>query len=274
MCEIVNLTPKLLKQLKKQEVAYLTSRVVNEHYAEEPWKMMAYGVMLRHTNMVQYERTPGVANYGVEIEYDLRPTDYLTKEELKKCIAAGVRHDLIHAGWGNNFSVEEDGSIPNGFEIVLGPRPLDVVRRTLLMVLNGSSLPTFTNYDSDKVGVHVTVDKYPHEWQKVLFMDVWNHPWLHTIYHRLIGRKPNEFCRLMTKDKKGKYIKDEYGIVKERDNGSLEVRAFRNSGHPGVTMTQVSFVAEIDRIIRQGVNDIDEVFDTLAKDSRFKGIRV
>ena len=268
----VNLTPKLLRKLKQQEVDYLKSKEVRELYKDEPWKMMAYGVMLRHTNIVDYVRTPGVANYGVEIEYDLRPVDFLSVSEVKKSLAAGVRLGLIRAGWGTNFSLEEDSSVPMGFEVVLGPAPKDKVLRTILHVLGGWRLEDFTDFMSDDMGVHVTVDKYPHEHQKQLFMEVWNNKWTHILFHRLIGRAPNDYCRIMEKDEKGKYIADDYGIVRERKNGALEVRAFRHSGHHAVTMAQVRFVIKIDEWIRNGGTDLNQLHDEMGDWNEFRGI--
>lgn len=270
--EVINLTPAEMRKLKQLEVDYLKNRIVKDLYADEPWKMMAYGVMLRHTNMVSYVRKEGVNNYGVEIEYSLRPTDYLTKQELSKCLAAGLRLELIKAGWGKNFSIEQDGSVPDGFELVLGPNDNDNVLKTILYILKHNILKNYVDYGADNVGVHVTVDKYPHTWQKILFMDVWNHPMLHKKWGRLIGRKPNEFCRLMNKRRDGTYEKDEYGIVKERENGALEVRAFRNCGIASVIFCQVRFVIAIDKLIRNGVCKIDEVFDEMSKWETYHGI--
>lgn len=270
--EVINLTPVEMRKLKQLEVDYLKNRIVKDLYADEPWKMMAYGVMLRHTNMVSYVRKEGVNNYGVEIEYSLRPTDYLTKQELSKCLAAGLRLELIKAGWGKNFSIEQDGSVPDGFELVLGPNDYETVFRTLLQVMRPNILQDYIDYGADNVGVHVTVDKFPHVWQKQLFMTVWNHPWFHTQWGHLIGRKPNEYCRLMAMRRDGTFEKDEYGIVKERENGAIEVRAFRNCGIASVIACQVRLVFEIDKWIRGGGCDISVLFDDMEKWEMFRGI--
>lgn len=259
--EVVNLTPKLLLQLKKRETDFLRSMVDKGLYKKEPWKMMAYGVMLRHTNMVDYVRTPGVPNYGVELEYSLRPADYLTRDELKKCLSAGIRKSLIDLGWGTNFSIEEDGTVPDGFEIVLGPRRLEEVLFALRTIGDDKIFREFIDHNADNVGVHITVDKFPHQWQTTMFIDVWNHPWTHTWFGRLIGRKPNQYCRLMERQSDGTYKPDEYGVVNIRENGCLEVRAFRNSVLPNASMAQLQLVHHIDKWIRNGGNDIDKLFE-------------
>lgn len=259
--EVVNLTPKLLLQLKKRETDFLRSMVVKGLYKKEPWKMMAYGVMLRHTNMVDYVRTPGVHNYGVELEYSLRPADYLTRDELKKCLSAGIRKSLIDLGWGMNFSIEEDGTVPDGFEIVLGPRRLEEVLFALRTIGDDKVFREFIDYNADNVGVHITVDKFPHQWQTTMFIDVWNHLWMYTRFGKIIGRKPNQYCRLMERQSDGTYKPDEYGVVNIRENGCLEVRAFRNSGLPNTPMVQLQLVHHIDKWIRNGGNDIDKLFE-------------
>lgn len=259
--EVVNLTPKLLLQLKKRETDFLRSMVVKGLYKKEPWKMMAYGVMLRHTNMVDYIRTPGFPNYGVELEYSLRPADYLTRDELKKCLSAGIRKSLIDLGWGTNFSIEEDGTVPDGFEIVLGPRRLEEVLFALRAIGDDRVFREFIDYNADNVGVHITVDKFVHKWQTTMFIDVWNHPWTHTWFGRLIGRKPNQYCHLMERQSDGTYKPDEYGVVNIRENGCLEVRAFRNCLLPNATMAQLQLVHHIDKWIRNGGNDIDKLFE-------------
>lgn len=259
--ETVNLTPLLLRQLKMREVNFLKSREVQKLFKNEPWKMMAYGVMLRHTNMVKYQPQNNHLNYGVELEYSLKPTDYLTKQELKKCLAAGLRQMFIEHGWGTNFSIEEDGTVPDGFEIVLGPRRLEEVLYALRKIGDDKVFRAFIDHNADNVGVHITVDKFPHQWQTTMFIDVWNHLWMYTRFGKIIGRKPNQYCRLMEKQRDGTYKPDEYGVVNIRENGCLEVRAFRNSGLPNTPLVQLQLVHHIDKWIRNGGNDIDKLFE-------------
>lgn len=261
--ETVNLTPLLLRQLKMREVNFLKSREVLKLFKDEPWKMMAYGVMLRHTNMVKYQPQNNHLNYGIELEYSLKPTDYLTKQELKKCLAAGLRQMFIERGWGTNFSIEEDGTVPDGFEIVLGPHNINEVLYALRGIGADKLFNKFIDLDATNVGVHITVDKFAHQWQKNLFIDVWHEPWIHTLYSRIIGREPNQFCQLMNKRTNGTYEPNDYGIVSERENGSLEVRAFRNTGRIGHTGAQLQMVVHIDNWIRRGGNNLDKLYEDM-----------
>ena len=267
------MTREQLLSLKQQEVKFLSSRKVLEYY-DHPIDQMFYGVALRHDISVSYERPQTkYPCYGMEIEIGLHNVDMLTSYELKKCIAAGIRFQLVKMNLVGKFSLQEDGSVPSGFELVFAPFPIYRCLTIIEQVLGRHGLEWFGNNEVD-AGVHITVDKFERNEDAVLFNNVWMDEVFRLRYAGIIGRAPTSYCliRPPVNNIKELYKQNDKSAVHVRDNGSVEVRAFHSTLRRHQTAEQLRLVDAVRGfVIRDDVNTVQDVLAQLKKSPKWRG---
>lgn len=249
MSLVVNLTLDLKKRLLMQRVNYLKSKMVRELYKEHEYMLIGPAVASRHTACADYKGLQGSGrNYGVEIEVGLKHCDYFGFEDVKECIASGVRLALVRAGWGFGFSVQDDNSVPLGFEIVLAPAPIDKIKRTLRRVYGRHGLRELGDFGKH-TGLHVTVDPLPTDKATLLFYRFFNDPWIAETLRPVIGRPSNKYCERSHISSISDLAKlPRESAVRPRENGSHEVRVFASTGDMGRTDLQLEMVDKVYKL--------------------------
>lgn len=272
ICEgfiMIDLSASQMAELKYQEGRWLNDKAVQEFYRDDPHKHVGYGVSMRHTASQQFKRPHEGLDvgtcFGVELEFELEYTSFVGKNEVGKSISAGIRHQLFKMGLAPlGFSVQEDGSLSNGLEVVLPPLPVYRLKQVLRKIYNKHGLQWLAK-ESEHTGLHVTVDWLP-EPQAVHFWNFWQMPIVYDAFRDIINRDPNHFCGLTS------YVSS-YSEMRQsprkssvylRDNKSMEVRVFKGSIDVNVAIQQIMLVKRAYMLAERGLTDL-QIFQSLKK---------
>lgn len=266
MKDFVEISYSEALHLRKEVIKYMTSKTVQEAYTKTPMLLTAPSPSARHTMTADYKTPPQYRGYkellGVELEYEVYPTDLLSEHEMLLCLSASLRKRLILGDLGNSFTVQQDGSLKSGFELVLPPIPIQPLMR-FIRHIHQDVLKHYV-YSTETTGLHVTVNKLPDD-KALLFYQLWNDERFISQNIHIIGRTPNQYCKIGTVAtiEEAKRRKKHWAVI-FRANGAMEVRLMRHTADWFKTNCQLMFLNDVYNWIATGeCKTIESVLDKI-----------
>lgn len=225
--EYIVLPRAALATLSQGMHRFLTNPAVHDVYDRE-FDRVFTGIALRHDISLDTATRPAGRGYGMEVELSLNSAVSIPHAVTTEHVTAWLRSDFLYRGFGRQFSIQKDGTVPYGFEIVTGVLDELNLRRAMVVLVDCAALRMMWDSKAN-TGVHFTVDKFPHSWQTLLFYNMFNDKDFLRAYKHIIGRNPNRFCKVSGFVRTIREAKSfgKYSAVNIRKNGSIEVRLFR-----------------------------------------------
>lgn len=225
--EYIELPRESLTMISQGMYRFLTNPAVLNVY-ERNFDRIFTGIALRHDISLDTVTRPAGRGYGMEVELSLNSAVSIPHVVTTEHVAAWLRSDFLYRGFGRQFSIQKDGTVPYGFEVVTGVLDELHLRRAMGVLVNSDVLRLMWDSKAN-TGVHFTVDKFPHSWQTLLFYNMFNDRDFLRTYKHIIGRNPNRFCKVSGFVRTIREAKSfgKYSAVNIRKNGSIEVRLFR-----------------------------------------------
>lgn len=225
--EYIVLPRESLAMISQGMYQFLTNPAVLNVY-ERNFDRVFTGVALRHDISLDTATRPAGRGYGMEVELSLNSAVSIPHAVTTEHVTAWLRSDFLYRGFGCQFSIQKDGTVPYGFEVVTGVLDELNLRRAMGVLVDCAALRMMWDSETN-TGVHFTVDKFPHSWQTLLFYNMFNDKDFLNAYKHVVGRNPNRFCKVSGFVRTVREAKSfgKYSAVNIRKNGSIEVRLFR-----------------------------------------------
>lgn len=210
--------------------------------------------------------------YGVEFEFEFHRVSEDGKTEVEDYprLAAIIANDYIGrvTKWCRG-GITEDHSLDRGWEVILPAMSIAKASNIIQLIVLDQHIRPYLRHGGN-AAMHVTVDPFDTVEQQKAFHDFWDHPDFFDDFYGFTGRRETSYTRRRKwlKGWKGQdgfmkpdTLKRHYHRCNVRRNGAMEVRVFQvfYDDYVGVMVAQLTFVDQVNKLIRKGIYDYDEI---------------